>query len=1383
MACKEFFIYTDRNKLRTPSNTEYRVDKLLKPKELKPAIKSCKNELNVDGAVFVLNNFDKLFSVIEYVDQLEYRDLHYVYDEILVKSLNIIASFLFNYGNIEDIQTDMKQQYVNIIKMTVYLFVEFVNSFNAKIETDYKLLLLETKGRNKKQDMIQKHTSDYDWNWEEEMSIGFKAIFSIITNDITQLYDPPYIDHTFVSYLASCCYSQLENPSIAFVRTKPLRDSVMQILILLITNYDHSQHFKVKAVQLLKMYEHLALPMAKVVLEVVESGNNRSSLIELIVKEIAETGVVEGIKETNSQEITGGKSCCAFLVEIAKHSPELLLSNIEHMLPCLESDPYTMRICVLSVLKELIIHVLNNDELDELGRKTRDDYLSIIQDHLLDINAYVRSKALQLLTAIINADCLPKQMYKEILNCAEEKLSDKSSYVTKSAINLTKTLIRLNPYSSDFTEKNLMEKLEIENHTLDKMKEVLEEKTDGGLSKDELWPTIEPQLKMYLEKKLEGRNINSFKSFEPLEDMPLSEVLMRIKSYITLRKFKVALKLLLRARETFKDQPLFKLPNDNNSFTEQFFLCMKNIWWNKSSISNCSFENFEQMTPEELSSKIYSAEAKITYLHDCAAYLSTIKKSLTTISQLMLGNTTSECLEAIDFFTTAHQFGVPHAQLGIDAMITLIYSNESNIKEAMMNSYKTIYLNIEEDNETSTNQPQIIMKKLLNLVKTLNVTNRKAFKMLLYEWVKNKTIDDDCIMLLWAWFTKSISIPREDRVVAALLISMFASAKPCIAKGNLENCIQYGLNDNYQLFIYTCQILENIGKEEFKRLPNNHELVVKILKACQKSFTDCGVDLFNDVASNAINIIYKLTVKPDVTCKLLLIKLYDIMKNLSQGQEEQTIDLDADLLAKYIFVVGHTALQQCNHLENYVSKELICCVRVKYQSKKTKSKETKEDESIHDSEAAEVEAINEQIRQICDKQLITGNGMLSHFSKHVLNACNSEHQNLKCNSMITLIKFMLVSGSFCQKNLQMFMDLMEKSEDSATRIDLVIGFGSLVFKHPNLMEPYTDRLYARLKDDCVKVRYTALLTIVDLIRQEMIKVRGQIAGIAKLLVDEDEKIKQITKQFFGVISEKGNSLYNVLSDIISILSNPDDLLPENDFQTIMKILLPFITKERQLESLVEKLCLRLKESTHDIQASYLSFCLMFIKYSDKSLTKLLDNISHYSEKLKNPLVYNNFNILISNNSRMAKPTTKDILNELSDKIEKIVIDENMVVPLSQKTPVKRCNTVKKNPIKNRTNLETDVEEPSQTVTKRSARCRTTVKRRLMVDNSEEEEKEKDDVGSNEEEEPARTTRNSTIKRVLKSKMNEDSESDEVEVFKRTTRQNKSVSKKKLQYQK
>lgn len=47
---------------------------------------------------------------------------------------------------------------------------------------------------------------------------------------------------------------------------------------------------------------------------------------------------MEGMKNSSNQEITGGKSCCVFLVEIAKNSPKLLLSNIVHLLPCLETD-------------------------------------------------------------------------------------------------------------------------------------------------------------------------------------------------------------------------------------------------------------------------------------------------------------------------------------------------------------------------------------------------------------------------------------------------------------------------------------------------------------------------------------------------------------------------------------------------------------------------------------------------------------------------------------------------------------------------------------------------------------------------------------------------------------------------------------------------------------------------------------------------------------------------------------------------------------------------------------------------------------------------------------------------------------------------------------
>lgn len=78
----------------------------------------------------------------------------------------------------------------------------------------------------------------------------------------------------------------------------------------------------------------------------------------------------------------------------------------------------------------------------------------------------------------------------------------------------------------------------------------------------------------------------------------------------------------------------------------------------------------------------------------------------------MFGKTTSESVEAIDFFTVAYQFGVPHTQLGINAMLKLIFSSDVNIKEAMMNSYKIIYLKIEESKD-STPRAVTVMKIII----------------------------------------------------------------------------------------------------------------------------------------------------------------------------------------------------------------------------------------------------------------------------------------------------------------------------------------------------------------------------------------------------------------------------------------------------------------------------------------------------------------------------------------------------------------------------------------------------------------------------------------------------------------------------------------------
>lgn len=64
----------------------------------------------------------------------------------LLLDFNLIGSFFTSYGgDIEDIDIDLRHRFTNIIKMSIYLFVEFVNSFYSKIETDYKILVLEQK--------------------------------------------------------------------------------------------------------------------------------------------------------------------------------------------------------------------------------------------------------------------------------------------------------------------------------------------------------------------------------------------------------------------------------------------------------------------------------------------------------------------------------------------------------------------------------------------------------------------------------------------------------------------------------------------------------------------------------------------------------------------------------------------------------------------------------------------------------------------------------------------------------------------------------------------------------------------------------------------------------------------------------------------------------------------------------------------------------------------------------------------------------------------------------------------------------------------------------------------------------------------------------------
>lgn len=141
------------------------------------------------------------------------------------------------------------------------------------------------------------------------------------------------------------------------------------------------------------------------------------------------------------------------------------------------------------------------------------------------------------------------------------------------------------------------------------------------------------------------------------------------------------------------------------------------------------------------------------------------------------------------------------------------------------------------------------------------------------------------------------------------------------------------------------------------------------------------------------------------------------------------------------------------------------------------------------------------------------------------------------------------------------------------------------------------------------MRQTCLLVLTHLILNDMIKVKGCVADVAQCTLDARPEMAGLAKLFFTEMAQKvpfvlsalpmytvflqGNTIYNLMPDIISRLSDPKTGVDKERFKDIMKwrffyptpayqiffrFLLRFIQTEKQNEMLVEKFCQRFQSA-------------------------------------------------------------------------------------------------------------------------------------------------------------------------------------------------------------
>lgn len=494
-----------------------------------------------------------------------------------------------------------------------------------------------------------------------------------------------------------------------------------------------------------------------------------------------------------------------------------------------------------------------------------------------------------------------------------------------------------------------------------------------------------------------------------------------------------------------------------------------------------------------------------------------------------------------------------------------------------------------------------------------------------------------------------------------------------------------------------------VEPQYYPREDNNNELLMIVIEKFKKFFFFPRLPDFELIAKNVVNYIYRIYQAPDKrSCELLRslcqrimelsnkrkAKLRDIEENGVESSQPTKLYIANYLLPRIVFFFGAVASKELFYLDvdiynNMKYREDL--KREKNDKNKSISRKStnmnasateamkrlnttaneKDEEEMMVGATAE-DGLAEMILQICENELVSSRqGILSQLEPilvEILNHPARYHDDyMQRAAVMALMRLMVVSSKFCSERIPFLMNILKKTTSAYMKRNIITGLSDFTCRFPNVIEPWTSNLYATLLEIDVSVRLTAVKTLSYLILQEMIRVRGQLSDMAICIVDENDEISSTTKEFFREIAHKQNILYNVLPDIISRLSS-DTPVEEEKFRTIMKHIMDLIQKDRQVESLVEKLCYRFKITNLERQWRDVAYCLSLLNHSEKTIKKLIEYMPNYRDKIQYDEVYECFKAIITNaNKQTTKVELKNAAKEFDTKLQECMeVQENGV---------------------------------------------------------------------------------------------------------------------------
>lgn len=191
-------------------------------------------------------------------------------------------------------------------------------------------------------------------------------------------------------------YQLLEDKDM--VRTLPL-DTVYDILGVCVKRYNHGFGAKTTILLNLKSYDHLSDILANF-LHTLVTKYDETGLLEDVLQEIGKLDFNINEGEVAGAKSTMPKSFARFLVRVAEIMPKEMLKQMAVLSSHFDAQSHSIRMGMMEVIGYLNEYLYADED-----REAADDKIEAFCDVLLeryrDTNAFVRSKVLQVVQALV----------------------------------------------------------------------------------------------------------------------------------------------------------------------------------------------------------------------------------------------------------------------------------------------------------------------------------------------------------------------------------------------------------------------------------------------------------------------------------------------------------------------------------------------------------------------------------------------------------------------------------------------------------------------------------------------------------------------------------------------------------------------------------------------------------------------------------------------------------------------------------------------------------------------------------------------------------------------------------------------------------------------